>query len=134
VDKTGKTVIPCQFRDAARFSEGLAPVLPESDIRDAGGGSAAGLSEGAGKTWGYVDKNGVVAIKPQFGHAWPFSEGVGRVLVGEKFGYVDKKGKFVVEPKFDAAWEFSKGLARVGVGDKEGYIDHDGKYVWEPTE
>ena len=134
IDKTGKVVIPGQFVDAGRFSEGRAPVLPELDVQDAGGSSSGSLSGGAGKTWGYVDKDGIMAVKPQFDYAWPFSEGFGRVLVGGKFGYVDKNGKFAVEPKYDTAWEFSKGLARVGMGDKEGYINHDGKYVWEPTE
>ncbi len=58
-----------------------------------------------------------MVIAPQYDYAWPFSEGRGRILVGEKFGYVDKSGKIVIEPKFDAAWEFSKGLARVGIGN-----------------
>jgi hypothetical protein len=121
IDKTGKTVVACQFAGAGPFSEGLAPVRAEREA-------------GAGGKWGYADKSGAVTIQPQYDHAWPFSEGLGRVLAGEKFGYVNKSGKFVVEAKFDAAWEFSKGLARVSIGDKEGYIRHDGTYVWEPTE
>jgi len=134
IDKSGKIVIPCEFRDADRFSEGLAAVLPELDVRDAGGASAGLLSEAAGKSWGYVNKEGMVPIKPRYDYAWPFSEGLGRVLVGEKQGYVDTSGRMVIEPKYDSAWEFSKGLGRVGVGNREGYIDHGGKYVWEPTE
>ncbi len=117
IDSSGKLVVAHKFMAAGNYSEGLAPVRPET-----------------GGKWGYADKTGAIVIAAQYDYAWPFSEGRGRVLVGEKFGYVDKAGKFVVEPKFDAAWEFSKGLARVGIGDKEGYIDHDGKYVWEPTE
>jgi hypothetical protein len=117
IDSTGKLVIPYQFAAGGAYSEELIPVQLET-----------------GGKWGYVDKSGKVVIEPKFDYAWRFSEGRGRVLVGEKFGYVDKTGKLVIEPKFDTAWEFSKGLARVGIGNKEGYINHDGKYIWEPTE
>lgn len=47
IDKSGKEVIPPQFRDAGNFSEGLAPVFIDGKI-------------------GFIDKTGKFAIKPKF--------------------------------------------------------------------
>jgi hypothetical protein len=90
-----------------------------------------------------------VTVSPQYEYVWPFSEGKGRVLrgerdeyvdrgarkihIGKRHGYVNRDGKIVIPAKFEAAWEFSKGLARVRIEGKEGYINHEGDYVWEPT-
>jgi hypothetical protein len=86
-----------------------------------------------GDKWGYIDKTGKVAIKPQFGGTDQFSEGLAAVEVGDTWGYIDKTGKIVINPQFDYANQFSDGLAAVYIGDKYGYIDRTGKYVWEPS-
>jgi len=68
-----------------------------------------------GAKFGYIDKDGKVAIMPQFDFAGSFSEGLAAVGIGNKIGYIDKQGKIVIEPQFDFAGAFSEGLADVGI-------------------
>jgi len=84
------------FQDAHQLVDGLAPVK-------------------RGGKWGYVDRNGVLTIEPQFDLAGYFE--VGRSLaparVGKLFGLIDRSGSWVVEPKFDeifarSAWFYSR--------------------------
>ena len=44
INKRGKEVIPCQFKEAKNFNEGLAPVCNEEGV------------------WGYIDKKGSFVI------------------------------------------------------------------------
>ena len=58
IDRSGKMVIPPQFKDAGPFSDGLARVL-------------------LGKQGGYIDKSGQLVIKgEEFEEARLFSEGL----------------------------------------------------------
>lgn len=115
VDKTGKQVIPKEFTDALRFSEGLAAV--QTYIGDK-------------PKWGYITKDGAWAIAPQFDKASPFHQGLAVVGFENKeawvkkdsldcdhyrFGYIDRQGKFVIPPIFMNAYSFSEGLAAVRV-------------------
>lgn len=87
--------------------------------------------------WGYIDKTGKIAIKPQFDYVQGFREGLAKVRIGDfvtgKSGYIDKTGKIVIEPRFANASSFSEGLAFVGTRDKDtfdyGYIDKAGRIV-----
>jgi len=68
-----------QFDDARNFSEGLASVE-------------------IGDKWGFINKAGVMVIKPQFetpGILF-FSEGLACVEVGDKDRFIDKTGKIVI--------------------------------------
>jgi len=109
IDHTGKKVTP-EFEDAYWFSEGLAPVKIE------------------GK-WGYIHRDGSMAIAPQFEGVRGFSEGLAAVVIGGKFGYIDASGKVVVEPIYTDAFEFSEGLAVVLLNWKWGYIGRTGKQI-----
>ncbi|EOH7827047.1 TPA: WG repeat-containing protein, partial [Campylobacter coli] len=51
--------------------------------------------------WGFIDKNGEFAIKPNFDDAWYFREGLAKVGLNGKYGLIDKSGKIVIEPIFD---------------------------------
>jgi hypothetical protein len=42
--------------------------------------------------YGYIDKTGELAIKPQFNEAASFSNGVARVVLGSTRAFVDKSG------------------------------------------
>ena len=95
-----------------------------------------------GGKWGYIDKAGKVAIKPQWGHAWGFREGLARVQVDDLRGFIDAAGKMVIEPKYFLAWDFHEGLAAVMVpsgrfgknvnSGKWCYINRTGKIVIKP--
>jgi hypothetical protein len=74
-----------------------------------------------------------VVVKPRYDKAWPFSEGLRRVLDGRKYGFVDKAGKEVSPPRFTGAGDFSHGLATVKVGKRHGVIDEKGRYVRKPA-
>ena len=78
IDETGKVVIPCQWRYANDFSEGLAPVQDEH------------------KKWGYIDMTGKLVIPCQWKDVKLFREGTAWVKNerGEYF-YINKTGKIV---------------------------------------
>jgi WG repeat protein len=104
--------------------------------------------------WGYVDKNGSYAIRPQFAHAESFQEGLALVqttwgvnLMGKtegvylfgRVGYIDVSGKFVIGPRFaENARGFSEGVAAFKPGAsswgnaKWGYLDKHGKWAIKP--
>lgn len=74
--------------------------------------------------WGFIDKAGNVVIKPQFGSAAEFFEGLAAVQFPSygKWGFIDKAGQTVIEPQFLSPgfnhWSgsgigFSEGLAAV---------------------
>ena len=101
--------------------------------------------------WGYINTAGEYVIEPQFydayssqksdgrtttkyvDNAWYFSEGLVRVMIGDKWGYIDREGKIVIEPQFDLAFFFDNGLALVRENDeKKGYINTEGEFVVVP--
>lgn len=115
----GELVIPCQFRDAKGFSEGLAAVL-------------------VGDKWGYIDRSGKMAIRPQFDDTgiWGFHDGMDEVKMGGengKWGYIDRQGKIIINPRFEYAGDFEDGLAKVWLSEGTGYIDKQGRWIWSPS-
>lgn len=56
-----------------------------------------------------------------------FSEGLARVLKGDKYGYIDKLGHEIIPCKYDDAGGFEYGVAVVSLNDKQGAIDHHGR-------
>jgi hypothetical protein len=113
IDRTGKTVIPLKFDEAAeKFSNGLAWV--KINYR-----------------FGYIGKTGKVIIPLQsYSSADNFDGDLARVCHGEssKCGYIDRTGKVVIPLKFDrVARKFSNGLAWVVINERLGYIDKIGK-------
>ncbi len=145
IDKRGKLVIPIQFDEADHFSDGLAAVElgGKSGYIDKTGKFVIPLrkrwflwqfSDGLarlevnaklGAVWGYINRFGDFAIKPQYHHAEDFSEGLAAVSQGGwwhsqtdewvdvKFGYVDTTGKTIIPVIFDYAGSFCGGLAPV---------------------
>jgi hypothetical protein len=68
---------------------------------------------------GYVDKNGEIVIPFDFDTAYPFSEGLASVRMGDKFGYIDHTGEIVILPQFENVEPFREGVALVRIKDKE---------------
>jgi len=101
INTDGKLVIPAKFRDAGRFSEGLAPF------------------ENSKSKWGFINAKGNIAIPARFDWAISFSEGLALVQLGELWGYIDRTGKFAIPPKFEEAESFSEGFAAIGYYDKD---------------
>ena len=70
-------------------------------------------------------------IEPRFFLAFPFSEGLGRVVPDtiRGSGYINKTGELVIQPQFVTGMDFSEGLAIVFQAAQANYIDQSGKIV-----
>ena len=79
----------------------------------------------SGGRFGYTDKEGKLAINPQFERAQAFSEGLAAVRSGGKWGFVDKTGKLAINPQFEDAGSFVKGLAPAREGKRWGFLKPD---------
>lgn len=83
----GKRAISASYLYAGGFHDGMA-VFAKHDKK--------------GKTvYGYIDKRGVVVVKPVYDYAFDFVDGYGKVIRGitevqPLYGYVDTKGEAVV--------------------------------------
>ena len=107
IDETAKVIIAPRFGTARDFSEGLAYVeakglrgfinrqgklviridnLGVDDLRatDFHDGMAAAKTKGDYPEWGYIDRSGRLAIKPQYRFVDDFSEGLAGVVVEGK--------------------------------------------------
>ena len=119
IDKTGKKVLQTKEGYSGNFSEGLAPLL-------------------LGNRYGFINKTGKVAIKPQFDEVRAFKGGIsifrigGSWGLGGKWGVVNRTGKIIIKAQFDDMYDFKDGLAAVKVGSKWGFIDTTGKVVIAP--
>src|SRR5579864_7140921 len=67
--------------------------------------------------WGFMDRDGKIAIPAQFEYENFFSEGLAQVTVGKGkdrlIGYIDPHGTMVIPPRYYQAGDFSEGLAPV---------------------
>ena len=114
VNPKGELVIGFRFDDTREFSEGLAVVR-------------------VGGKWGYTDRSGRLAIKPQYKGAYSFKNGRARVTTLDgKWGFIGNTGQVVVPATYENAYDFEDGTARVQVAGKLGTIDADGAAVIVP--
>jgi len=155
VDEDGRYIINAVYKDATVFSEGVAWVVAENaapaaidnqgnikftlkeaeEVRTFKNGLAAFRVIGKeGKAnWGFVDKEGKVAINPQFSSVSAFSDGKCAVESHEgKWGYINHDGKIAINYQFDEAYDFKNGLSVVCLDDKYGAINAVGKYLINP--
>lgn len=99
------------------FSDGLAAVLTGSRSDEAG-------------AWGYIDKQGRMAVTPAYEHASPFQNGLAAVSQDHLWGYIDTKGQWVIKPRYTRASGFNaEGTALVEDGELNLLIDRQGKIV-----
>lgn len=88
------------------------------------------------QAYGFLDRQGRLAIAPQFRQVGNFSEGLAAVYRGDKVGFVDPTGKRVIAPQFDQAQPFQEGLAAVRQAERWGFVDRTGQLVvpWQAYE
>jgi len=157
--ETGEMIIPAKYKKCFYFSEGLAAVneskayffikpdgsILNTKIKDFRLAKASlfglqGFSDGMvqvkkGDKWGYLNKNGELAIDAIYDKATLFNDGFAIVKKGEDFFVLSKDGE---ETKVDASnikgfKPFSEGLAVLNTeGGKTGFINTSGKVVIEP--
>jgi WG containing repeat len=125
INKAGEVIVEPQYgiRGYTNFSEGLAAVKKDGE-------------------WGYIDKTGVFAIKPQFEWTDDFKDDVAFVKTKNKLGVIDKSGNFIIKPQSEFSYidkyisEFSEGVAVVQVAKekkwRKGYIDKSGRFLINP--
>ena len=119
-DPAGKAVCTVEAGAVQPFSEGLAAAKPKY-------------------VWGFINKKGEWAVKPQFGAVGRFSRDLAKVqfikrngMVRGLWGYINKKGELVIKHQFKYASDFFKDdIARVVIKDKYAYIDKTGNVIWK---
>jgi hypothetical protein len=82
---------------------------------------------------GYVNKDGIEIVKPQYEEGLTFEEGYTAVKKGNKWLYLDSTGKEITTADFDDAASFSNGMAAISKGGLYGYINNKGVVVIPPT-
>jgi len=99
------------------FQEGLAAVF-------------VGTADGDSAAWGYIDKQGVMAIAPAFTEAGAFQNGLAAVSQDDVWGYIDRRGRWVIPPRFSDATGFNaEGTALAEEDGHDVLIDRQGKVV-----
>jgi hypothetical protein len=142
IDERGAFIwtVPKESLDKALTDYGLAAFEDEIDaMRGALGDFHEGLARvkiysGAFQwRFGFIDKTGKYAIKPQFSSAGDFSEGLAMVKATQSgfHGYIRKDGTVAIKPEYDNGAPFRDGLAAVYSKEKYGYVDKLGNVVIE---
>ena len=93
--------IPCQFKQANDFSEGLGLVYTDTEKY-------------------FIDTTGKIALAglDKYNHVKPFKNNRAVVDIDKhNFGYIDRTGKEVIPCQFYKAWDFSEDLAIVDTRD-----------------
>ena len=78
---------------------------------------------------GYVNKDGIEVIKPQYEEGLTYNEGYTAVRTGTKWMYIDSTGKAITPAIYDDAVSFRGGLAAIAKSNMYGYIDTGGQLV-----
>lgn len=115
INTKGERVFEGTYQRVGEFSEGLAPVL-------------------TGGKWGYVDRQGRLAIPARFDCAGAFSEGLALVCSGDERNLIDAAGRVRVKTDYTIFMPFTGGLVRVQACDpapcRHGYMDKTGRVIW----
>lgn len=130
IDRQGKTALSVDGW-AEEFHEGMAVLI----VR--GGESESNEN----KSYGYIDHDGKTVIRPRFGEARDFSEGLAAVRTkkstiygrGDTWGYIDRTGQCRIEPVYNEAHSFRGGVARVHLGGTL-HVVTDAPAFWEGGE
>lgn len=77
--------------------------------------------------FGYLNKDGSVAIDFIYDDAYSFCEGLACVSRDGRAGYIDREGKTAVDFIYDDGESFKEGLARVNKNGRYGFIDKSGR-------
>ena len=152
IDYLGREVIPCQYKNAWNFEDGMAMVMNADSLygfidntgkdvipcqwKDAYSfhEGLAAVKDSNGK-WGYIDRSGRIVISCQWRSTGGFSDGLAYVENNNyQYGYIDKSGRVVIPCQYSVSDSFSEGMACVsyyeGSVHKAKYIDKKGNTVF----
>lgn len=154
INTSGKVCI-----DTSKIEVSVEPAVKESSIYDLDDGdtvfgfrSANGMSSREklprdfhcglagiklGKNYGYIDKNGKVAIQPDYSVAYDFSENLATVQPAFHFNktVIDTSGNTVVGPQYNEVSQFHNGIAAISQWETSsrnklwGFINKKGEQI-----
>jgi hypothetical protein len=128
IDSKGKLVIPCTFKNAGHFSDGMARIYEDP----------------YNPKYGYINKEGEVVIPYEYDMAEDFCEGFAVVGIGGisdmKYTFISKNNEKLFDMgKYSSIQDFSEGMARVSISEestdswfpvlKYGFINTKGEIV-----
>jgi hypothetical protein len=82
--------------------------------------------------WGYITRDGRLAIEPQYDRAYRFVDNRALIRRDGRFGFIDTTGSTVIPAEYADAWHFSEGLAPVQRDSLWGFIDRSGDMAVDP--
>ena len=83
--------------------------------------------------WGFVDKQGIIVIKPLYANVKAFYNGKCAVQnESRNWGYINTSGSLLIDFKFEDAQRFVNGSAIVKLNDLAGVINTKGEYLLNP--
>lgn len=156
IDKSGRTVVKPQFEHAYEFSEGLANVAIDgkfgfidrtgsmvikpsqhykvgATFSEGLAATAFGSKDGNPDNWGFIGRDGKLAIAAKFRCAGDFSRGKALVADDRGWCFINKAGRIVQRFKHQPVNGFTEGLAPVHIGRKDGYVDESDNLVISPS-
>src|ERR1700721_358812 len=81
---------------------------------------------------GAVNRDGTVAVAPQYDWVGKFRDNRAAVRLGGVYGFVDEEGRKIAKPQYRIVDDYKFGFAQVDIDGKSGLIDRDGKMAIEP--
>lgn len=154
IDQAGHYVIKPEYVYATSFRDGIAFVVKEGGVPVAidkngveqfqlpdvqsvetysDGMAAYSVLGRTGELWGFLGKNGVSEILPQYNAVSYFSEGLCAVMNSNAaWGYINRNAEQVVEFLYDNAHPFTNGMAKIMLRGRWGVIDRKGRSVVPP--
>jgi len=156
IDRTGTLAVPAMFTDVGDFSEGVAWVFdshaapsPRYFFIDKLGREALQLprqASGLGPfrrslaafsdngSWGFIDRQGRIAIPPRFEKVEPFDcELAAAKMRDGAWGLIDRTGAFIVPPRFSDPPRCYAGFLEIQVLEGQSgvtfWIDGKGNFV-----
>lgn len=158
INKSGAFAINPQFHNAHSFKEGRAFVLTpgfdwqyvdhsgqivrtvdtprltdfEVESNDFSNGLAL-VYDFDTEQYGYMDKDGNMAIEFQYTEARAFYEGLAAIKISDSWGFIDTKGNTAISPRYIEAGNFGDGMVPVRQNTNTwGYANKSGQMVIEP--
>lgn len=122
IDKAGNVVLSAPFPLVSEFSEGLALVGTNTDVKK---GNRI-------TNFGYIDRTGQMVIPAEYEMGTGFREGLAGVQKDGRWGFINRKGEVVIAPRYLSVAEFRDGVARVSPDhDTVEFIDPKGRVLFK---
>lgn len=115
IDLDGNEIVPPRYKHALAFADGLALVAEHSQHEKGG--------------FGFIDKQGKIAIPLALECAGTFYKGYAVASKGGLWGFLDPSGKFLFEPRYPQCGYLVDDRALAMLDGKWGVIDSKGNVI-----